>query len=50
MSDYTHLSRWEGDQIAEMLAAGRSVWAIAQALGRAATTISRECPTTDTLR
>ncbi len=42
MSDYTHLSRWERDQLAELKAAGRSVRAIARALGRAASTISRE--------
>jgi len=42
MSGYSHLSRWERDQIAELKAAGRSVRAIALALGRAASTISRE--------
>ena len=42
MSGYSHLSRWERDQIAELKAAGRSVRAIAQARGRAASTISRE--------
>ena len=42
MSGYSHLSRWERDQIAELKAAGRSVRAIARALGRAASTISRE--------
>jgi len=42
MSRYSHLNRWERDQIAELKAAGRSVRAIARALGRAASTISRE--------
>lgn len=42
MSGYSHLDRWERDQTAELKAAGRSVRAIAQALGRAASTISRE--------
>ncbi len=42
MSGYSHLSRWERDQIAELKAAGRSVRAIALSLGRAASTISRE--------
>jgi hypothetical protein len=34
MSGYSHLSRWERDQIAELKAAGRSVGAIAQAQGK----------------
>ncbi len=42
MSGYSHLNRWERDQIAELKAAGRSVRAIAWALGGAASTISRE--------
>lgn len=42
MSDYSHLSRWERDQISELKAAGRSVRVIARALGRAGSTISRE--------
>lgn len=42
MSDYSHLSRWERDQISELKAVGRSVRAIARALGRAGSTISRE--------
>ena len=42
MSGYSHLSRWERDQIAELKAAGRSVRAIALSLSWAASTISRE--------
>lgn len=42
MTEYSHLSRWERDQIAELKATGRSVRTIARALGRAASTISRE--------
>jgi len=34
MSGYSHLSRGERDQIAELKAAGRSVGAIAQAQGK----------------
>jgi IS30 family transposase len=39
---YSHLSDEERDQIAILPAAGRSMGAIARALGRAKTTISRE--------
>ena len=39
---YSHLSDEERDQIAILWAAGRSMGAIARALGRAKTTISRE--------
>ena len=42
MSGYTHLSALERDRIAELWAAGAGVGAIARALGRAASTISRE--------
>ena len=42
MSGYSHLSPWERDQIAELKAAGRSVRAIARALGRVASALGRE--------
>jgi IS30 family transposase len=42
MSGYTHLSALERDRIAELRAAGASVGAIARALGRAGSTVSRE--------
>ncbi len=42
MRSYSHLSEDERDQIGILRAAGRSVGAIARALGRAKTTISRE--------
>ena len=41
MRFYSHLSDEERDQIAILRAAGRSMGAIARALGRAKTTISR---------
>jgi len=42
MRSYSHLSDDERDQIGILRAAGRSTGAIARALGRAKTTISRE--------
>ena len=42
MRSYSHLSEDERDQIGVLRAAGRSMGAIAQALGRAKATISRE--------
>ena len=42
MRSYSHLSEDERDQIGVLRAAGRSMGAIARALGRAKTTISRE--------
>ena len=42
MRSYSHLSEDERDQIGVLRAAGRSIGAIARALGRAKTTISRE--------
>src|SRR3974390_3030492 len=42
MPAYSHLSDEERDQIAVMTAAGRSIGAIAEALSRAKSTISRE--------
>ena len=42
MRFYSHLSDDERDQIAILRTAGRSMGAIARALGRAKTTISRE--------
>src|SRR5580658_5971483 len=42
MRSYAHLSEDERDQIGVLRAAGRSMGAIARALGRAKTTISRE--------
>ena len=42
MRSYSHLSENERDQIGVLRAAGRSMGAIARALGRAKTTISRE--------
>ena len=44
MRFYSHLSDDERDQIAILWAAGRSMGAIARALGRAKTTISKELP------
>jgi IS30 family transposase len=42
MRSYSHLSEDERDQIGVLRAAGRSMGAIARALDRAKTTISRE--------
>ena len=42
MRSYSHLSEDERDQIGVLRAAGRSMGAIARALGRAKTTVSRE--------
>lgn len=42
MPSYSHLSTWEREQIAVLLAAGHSGNSIAGALGRSAATISRE--------
>ena len=42
MPAYSHLLDEERDQIAVMRAAGRSIWAIARALQRAKSTVSRE--------
>ena len=42
MSGYSHLTAEERDRIADLKAAGLSLRAIARALGRAASTISRE--------
>ena len=42
MSNYTHLTASERDQIADLKAVGSGVQAIAAALGRSASTISRE--------
>jgi hypothetical protein len=42
MRSYSHLSEDERDQIGVLRAAGRSMGAIARALGRAKATISRE--------
>jgi IS30 family transposase len=42
MSGYSHLLDEERDQIAALKAAGRSIGAIAKALGRAKSTVSRE--------
>ena len=42
MSAYSHLLDEERDQIAVMRAAGRSICAIARALQRAKSTVSRE--------
>jgi transposase, IS30 family len=42
MRFYSHLSDDERDQIGNLRAAGQSMGAIARALGRAKTTISRE--------
>ena len=42
MSGYAHLSAEERDRLADLKAAGLSLRAIARALGRAASTISRE--------
>ena len=42
MRSYSHLSEDERDQIGVLRAEGRSMGAIARALGRAKTTISRE--------
>lgn len=42
MSNYTHLTSSERDQIADLKAAGSGVRAIAAALGRSGSTISRE--------
>ena len=42
MRSYSHLSVDERDRIGVLRAAGRSIGAIARALGRAKTTISRE--------
>src|ERR1700731_1587202 len=42
MPAYSHLLDEERDQIAVMRAAGRSIWAIARALQRAKSTVSRK--------
>ena len=42
MSGYSHLTAAERDQIADLKADGLSLQAISRALGRAASTISRE--------
>ena len=42
MSNYTHLTASERDQIADLKSVGSGVQAIAAALGRSASTISRE--------
>ena len=42
MPAYSHLLDEERDQIAVMRAAARSIWAIARALQRAKSTVSRE--------
>ncbi|RAI20005.1 Helix-turn-helix domain-containing protein [Rhodoblastus acidophilus] len=42
MRSYSHLSEEERDQIGVLRAAGRSIGAIAEALGRPKCTISRE--------
>ena len=42
MSGYAHLSSAERDAIADLKAAGSSIRAVAEALGRSASTISRE--------
>src|SRR4029453_17997720 len=42
MSGYSHLLDDERDQIAALKAAGRSIGAIAKAVGRAKSTVSRE--------
>ena len=42
MSGYSHLTAKERDRLAALMAEGRSLRSIAKALGRAASTISRE--------
>ena len=42
MPGYSHLTAEERDRIADLKAAGLSLRAIARALGRAASTVSRE--------
>ena len=42
MRSYSHLSEDERDQIAVLQASGRSIGAIAKALSRAKSTVSRE--------
>ena len=49
MRSYSHLSEDERDQIGVLRAAGRSMGAIARALGRAKATISRSCSGTHSL-
>ena len=45
MSGYSHLTALERDRLAGLMADGLSLRAIARALGRAASTISRELDT-----